>query len=289
MRLFCTVLVLGLAFELTTAQVCNHPPARAWIAVSDTSLGRDTIWFGHSPDATYGLDPHLCEYEIAPLPGILDVRFVNIPGREGWDTPQGLGMGFPYDYRSFWSEGQADTHKVRFYSYDMPVTFRWSPLQIAGICDSALLYDELGGWFFFKRMHVDSILVVENPALFTFLIRKIGAHTTGAVRQRKPSELLDAPSLCQNYPNPFNPTTVINYELKEKSKVRLGVYDLLGREVAMLAEGIQDAGLKSVVWDARLRPGVPSGVYFYRLSIVPQERHGQREDYSQTRKLVLLR
>jgi len=69
-------------------------------------------------------------------------------------------------------------------------------------------------------------------------------------------------SLSQNTPNPFNPATTIRYALPEMSDVRLYVYDLSGREVAQLQDGVQTAGTHTVVFDGTR---LSSGVYFCRL------------------------
>ncbi len=69
-------------------------------------------------------------------------------------------------------------------------------------------------------------------------------------------------SLNQNYPNPFNPATIISYQLSAVSHVALKVYDLLGREVATLADGVERPGNYVVHFDGSK---LASGVYFYRL------------------------
>ena len=69
--------------------------------------------------------------------------------------------------------------------------------------------------------------------------------------------------LEQNYPNPFNPTTVVSYQLPVASEVRLVVYDLLGREVAVLENERKNPGVYEVKFDGS---GLSSGVYFYRLT-----------------------
>jgi hypothetical protein len=69
--------------------------------------------------------------------------------------------------------------------------------------------------------------------------------------------------LMQNYPNPFNPTTVIPFELPSARDVRLAVFDLLGREVALLLDERKPVGVHSVAFNASR---LPSGVYFCRLN-----------------------
>lgn len=83
--------------------------------------------------------------------------------------------------------------------------------------------------------------------------------------------------LDQNYPNPFNPVTVINYQLAVNSFVTVRVYDLLGREAAMLVNEEKPAGSYTVRWDAT---HFATGVHFYRL---------QAGAFSDTKKLLLLK
>jgi len=84
-------------------------------------------------------------------------------------------------------------------------------------------------------------------------------------------------ALEQNYPNPFNPKTVVRYQLPEVSDVKLIVYDLLGRAVAVLVNERKPAGRHSATFDAS---GLTSGVYFYRL---------ETGGHTATRKLVVLK
>jgi hypothetical protein len=84
-------------------------------------------------------------------------------------------------------------------------------------------------------------------------------------------------SLNQNYPNPFNPTTGIRYRVSGTSNVRLAVYDVLGREVAVLVDERKVPGSYEARFEAT---GLASGVYLYSL---------QAADYSQTRKMLLVR
>lgn len=81
--------------------------------------------------------------------------------------------------------------------------------------------------------------------------------------QFEPTEIPTQISLQQNYPNPFNPSTVIRYQLAGNSLVRLEVFDVTGRKVAVLVDGERkSAGSHRVTFEAS---GLSSGVYFYRL------------------------
>ena len=84
-------------------------------------------------------------------------------------------------------------------------------------------------------------------------------------------------SLSQNYPNPFNPSTVINYSLPKSVYVKLVVYDLLGREVETLVNGLYNAGNYKVDFDGA---NLASGVYLYRI---------KAEDFEDVRKMLLVK
>ncbi len=79
-------------------------------------------------------------------------------------------------------------------------------------------------------------------------------------------EITLAPSdgfvLEQNYPNPFNPTTKIRFSLPESSTLRLSIYNVVGEEVAVLAEGYYQAGHHELTFSST---NLPSGVYLYKL------------------------
>jgi hypothetical protein len=83
--------------------------------------------------------------------------------------------------------------------------------------------------------------------------------------------------LGQNYPNPFNPVTNINFDLPEKGFVSLKIYDVLGREVAVVVNEVKETGYYTVQFNAGR---FPSGVYFYRL-----EANGK----SLVKKLVVMK
>jgi len=108
-------------------------------------------------------------------------------------------------------------------------------------------------------------------------------------------------TLHQNYPNPFNPFTTVKYDLPERSEVLLTIYNILGRNVRTLVQGMEEPGYKSVVWDGSDDSGRPvsTGVYLYQIRarqpFLPAPYGGQAGgggqagDFTQTRKMLLLR
>lgn len=83
--------------------------------------------------------------------------------------------------------------------------------------------------------------------------------------------------LGSNYPNPFNPATTIAFELPQAGPVRLVVFDALGRQVAVLVDGLLPAGRHTVPFRAE---GLPSGVYFYQMHTA---------SFQAVRRMVLLK
>ena len=94
--------------------------------------------------------------------------------------------------------------------------------------------------------------------------------------------------LFQNYPNPFNPSTTITYALPAQSHVVLTVYNLLGQKVVQLVDEMQEAGMKSMVWDGQNSSGsrVASGIYLFRLNAMSDASGNQ---FTQVRKMMVVK
>ena len=88
--------------------------------------------------------------------------------------------------------------------------------------------------------------------------------------------------LAQNYPNPFNPVTTLRYALPQSAHVLLVIYDVNGREVRRLVDGLQPPGDHQIIWDGSTARGrhIPSGIYIARL-VTPE--------YTRSIKMVLLK
>jgi len=96
---------------------------------------------------------------------------------------------------------------------------------------------------------------IQTIALDPDAVAGVSTQIAGTV----PTEFM----LEQNFPNPFNPTTTIQFNIPKQSLVSLKVYDVIGREVSVLAEGVHSTGVYSVQFDAS---SLSSGVYYYKLT-----------------------
>lgn len=89
--------------------------------------------------------------------------------------------------------------------------------------------------------------------------------------------ITDKFNLSQNYPNPFNPSTTIEFSLPEEAEISLRIYDILGRQVSIIYDGVKEAGIHKINWKPN---GLSSGIYFYTLTA---------DYFTATKKLILLR
>jgi hypothetical protein len=111
---------------------------------------------------------------------------------------------------------------------------------------------------------------------YNFRVLRFDLGAATAVEE-KGSQIASDFQLDQNYPNPFNPSTTIRFHVPATGSVTLAVYDILGREVARLVDGVMQAGAHSVHMNGT---GLSSGIYFYRLTYTTG---------SQVRKMTLMK
>ena len=107
-------------------------------------------------------------------------------------------------------------------------------------------------------------------------VRKLTRNTTTDI-ERDDDTVPTNFALQQNYPNPFNPSTNIEFALAETGHARLAVFDMLGRQVAVLADATYAPGSYTATFDAS---NLPSGLYLYRLEVAGQQM---------TRKMTLMK
>jgi len=125
----------------------------------------------------------------------------------------------------------------------------------------------------------DSLFISTETSLYMFWNNQLTKlkEIPVSIERTSRNEIAEEIKLFQNHPNPFNPTTVISYQLPAQSEVRLDVFDMLGRRVAVLVDEPQPAGTYSAEFDAS---NLASGLYLYRL---------QTGEAVQTRQMVLVK
>ena len=143
-----------------------------------------------------------------------------------------------------------------------------APANATGISVRARFTSNPTGKAFFDDFSVYK-MVLADPAL--------GVDDAGEV-----TVLPTGFELKQNYPNPFNPTTTINFAIPQTDWVNITVYNLLGRKITTLVNGVHEQGSYKISWngmDGNHQP-VPSGVYIYSL---------RSNTVQMNKKMILLR
>ncbi len=198
---------------------------------------------------------------------ILELYSHNIPDPSDLKILSGYEIGiYGSDDRNFmWQGGNCGKNlKVR---NNNQFQFHYSDEQLnEGNFDentiSIRYWDEQSNnWLIIENVQInilENIITFESDILSNYYIITADQSVVNVVEQN----LISKFALEQNYPNPFNPTTSIIYQLAEAGKVELKIFDVLGREVQILVNEIQNAGNYKVNFDAT---NLPSGIYIYQI------------------------
>jgi photosystem II stability/assembly factor-like uncharacterized protein len=206
------------------------------------------------------------------------------------DSFRALGTGGDYEYglnivRSYDGGMGWDYYNPGIFGIGQKLAFRtgnevWIPLgfsqRFAVSTDTAHTLIELpapDSTAVYDAVFIDSThgwAVGTNGAIYKFNTLIIGNHNQ---QNNIPAEN----KLSQNYPNPFNPSTTISFTLTKHTRVKITMYDVLGREVRVLLEDIKNPGEHKLKFDAS---ALSSGVYFYKI---------EAGSYTETKKMVLIK
>lgn len=131
-----------------------------------------------------------------------------------------------------------------------------------------------GEWAVWAYLNGDSLKSSETFDITFRRDSKIGITQNG-------TGIPDQFGLSQNYPNPFNPSTKINFELPQSGNVKILVYDMSGKEVAVLLNEVKPAGYYTVTFDGF---NLSSGIYYYTINAA-----GNGNNFTATKKMMLIK
>ncbi|GAB5519042.1 MAG: hypothetical protein RhofKO_12930 [Rhodothermales bacterium] len=167
--------------------------------------------------------------------------------------------------RSYWSEENTDGNGSRNRPSDRRLVMSSGPFEL--LPGDTLAFTLVLPWVR-GRDRLDSVRALRQAARLTRSAASNLMAASGTGCPAPPPQQFEHPGalgyyvLQQNYPEPFSQQTIIRYEVIDTVPVQLHVYDLLGRRVRTLVDGVQDAGVYDVVFEA---DDLPTGTYFYRL------------------------
>ncbi|HEX2869367.1 MAG TPA: phosphodiester glycosidase family protein [Ignavibacteriales bacterium] len=146
------------------------------------------------------------------------------------------------------------------------------------------------GKYTFKGDSTDQVILTNRAKSGTYVvadaIRVISFDPTTGVNEEAASESRHLPEnyeLMQNYPNPFNPNTTIKYWLPKESKVKITVYNCIGKLVSVLDNSVQSAGYHDQNFNAG---NISSGIYFYKIEAIATDGS---KDFREIKKMLLLK
>jgi protocatechuate 3,4-dioxygenase beta subunit len=223
-----------------------HIPAQFYLWANDLSLSVDTILNVQLPNVS--LTVTVLDLANNPIPGATISTELAL-------TSTTFNAGSVLFHGNIGGTGVTDTAgKAILWMFPTTADVKISPSKGSG----------------FAPIKVDSVVILSDMSL----VVHIEQETSVRMNNEPPAQF----ALLQNYPNPFNPTTTIEYALPVSGFVTINVFDILGREVAVLVNEHKAAGVwHKVTFDLG---NLPAGAYFY---------HMQAGTFHKTRKLVLLK
>jgi len=221
----------------------------AELDVNGETVGDHIASFGVNPDATAGFDPlfDAPRPPRSPFDRYVEISFVADP--TGY--PAGIGGSIARDYRN---SGEDGWEFIVSASHEGTVTLTWDNSSVSQL--PADLKVEL--------LDVSNGRSIDMKRNTSYSFDQTG-ETRRFLVNREDKNVPVSFELIQNYPNPFNPSTKIQYGLPADANVKVVIYDYLGQQVAVLADGFAKAGYHEVTFDAS---GLASGVYIYRLTAI---------------------
>jgi len=192
------------------------------------------------------------------------------------------------------------TWQIPFASTDNTISLSIQNNSMIEAKNVSVAFNNLPTWLEFKSKSATITSISPDSsgdAEFVFDVDKkapVGKDTTltatikasdGQMWTKGIKVMVSAPTdykLYNNFPNPFNPSTKIAFELPKASHVKLTIYDIVGREVAQVADADYPAGYTELTWKGTNQNGtmVSSGVYFYRIST---------DRWSKVKKMLMLK
>jgi len=249
--------------DRVTSLGAQMPPASSSTAISSPILTltvhqRDQptgqVQVGISEDATGGRDAYDRE-----APADAPLRLKAPDGRAPSDQQRWLKT----EYRSAEADGHTFSLVLQVES-TAPVEIRATGLNAFGGQQVVLVDPTTASSYDLHTTQTVTIRPDGSPRSLRLLV-----GTVDYVKAKKEVTLPDGLQFLPNYPNPFSGQTTLEYVLPEPERVRLTVYNVLGREVRVLVDGKQRAGRHTVQWDGNdeTEKRMASGVYLARLVV----------------------